>query len=138
MGKFNFKKVSGKQVYRKWKEWEIGDFVAGKFVRTTPGYKGSTDKPNFILEVYETSFEGVKEGEMFCLNYNGLLGYHMDVQKIQEGDVIKVEYEGEEPMKDDPETKAHQVSLYKADSGDMAVEEADLPPESEEDEDYGL
>lgn len=138
MAKFNFKKVSGKQNFKGWKKWEIGDYVAGKFVRTAPGYKGSTENPNYVIEVMETSFEDLAVGEFFSINHNGLLKYHMEDKGVQIGDVIKVEYEGMEPMKDDPKTEAHQVSLYVAEGSEMKVEESDLPPEVEEDEDYGL
>lgn len=138
MGKFNFKKVSGKQNFKGWKDWQIGDYVAGKFVRTTPGYKGSTENPNYVIEIYETSFEDMEEGSMFSLNHNGLLKYHMEDKRVQPGDVIKVEYEGKEPMKDDPSTLAHQISLYLAEGADMKVEASDLPDEVEEEEDYGL
>lgn len=135
MGKFSFRKVSGKQNFKGWKEWQVGDYVAGKFIRTTPGYKGSTDNPNYVIEVEETTFEDVKEGEFFSINHNGLLKYHMIDKNVKAGDIIKVEYEGKEPMKDDPKTMAHQISLYVADMGDM---EAHLPEEDESEDDYEL
>lgn len=138
MAKFNYKKVSGKQNFKGWKDWQVGDYVAGKFMRTAPGYKGSTENPNYIIEIYETSFEDMKEGSLFSLNHNGLLKFHMEDKGVQVGDIIKVEYEGREPMKDDPSTEAHQVALYLADSTDMKVEEADLPEDEEDEEEYDL
>jgi len=133
MSKFNFKKVSGKKAYKAWAKWEHGDFIVGKFLQSTPGYKKSEEKRNYEFELLETSFDDVKVGETFVLNHNGLLAYHMD-SRVNEGDIVKVEYTGMEAMEDG--SMAHQVEVYVAEGDDKVTTE--IPEADESEEDYGL
>ena len=141
MAKFNFKKVKGQRFYKKWANYEVGDYVVGKLIEIGEDqYKN----PNYILEVIETSLEkddkdnSIEEGKNLCLNSNGALNYKMEDVEI--GTVIRVEYEGETLLEKGPfkGKMCHTVSLEVADGGEMAVEEADLPEEDASGEDYEL
>lgn len=127
MGKFQYKKVKGTRVYKKWSEWELGDFVVGKLIEVG---EDQFKKANYIVEVIETSFEDIQVGSNFCLNANGSLDYRME--DIEVGTVIRVEYEGEGIMEKGPfkDKKFHKVGL------EVAIEALDNG--SNDDEDLGL
>lgn len=129
MGKFNFKKVKGERIYKKWAEYEVGDYVVGKLTEVG---EDQFKKANYIVEVIETSLEGVAEGKNLCLNSNGSLDYRME--DIEIGSVIRVEYTGQIEMEKGPfkGKMAHTVDLQVA--TDVEVREEDLPPAVEEDE----
>lgn len=135
MAKFSFKKVKGARQYKKWNEWEVGDFVVGTLVEV------GTDqfsKANYIIELLETSMEDLELGKNFCLNSCGSLDYKMEDVEI--GAVIRVEYEGQVELEKGPfkGKLAHTVDLQIASDAD--VKEEDLPPavEEDDDEDMGL
>lgn len=93
---YNFTQVLGKSLYKPWKQWEAGEYLVGKFVSE------STDKfgnPNYKVEVIETNFEenAPKAGEYLTLNSSGSL--KKAFQDIEEGQVIKVIYKGEDTVK---------------------------------------
>ncbi len=124
MAKFQYQRVKGERIYKKWNEWEVEDFVVGKLIEVGEDqYK----KANYIVEVIETSLEGVEVGKNLCLNSNGSLDYRMEDVEI--GTIIRVEYEGEGVMEKGPYKgkKFHKVDLQ------IAVADS-----SEEDEDLGL
>lgn len=124
--KFQFKKVKGERLYKKWKEWEVGDYVLG---RLTEVGEDQFKKANYIVEVMETSFDDVPVGKNMCLNSNGSLDYRM--QDVEIGTIIRVEYEGEDVMEKGPfkGKPFHMVGLEVAVGEDTSVEE---------DEDLGL
>ena len=96
-----FRKSSGSCKYKPWKDWSQGDYIIGTFI------KQKTDKfdnPSYLVEVIETTLEDVAEGENFGLNSNGSLNYQFESEEVSEGQVIKVEYEGEDKIED----KAHK------------------------------
>lgn len=127
--KFQFRKVKGSRTYKKWSEWELGDFVVGKFIEQGQDqYK----KNNYIVEVIETSFEDVKVGSNLCLNANGSLDYRMEDLDI--GTIVRVEYEGEDVLEKGPYKgkKFHKVSVEVAESS------LDTTTEEEVEDEYGL
>ena len=121
MGKFNFKAVKGERTYKKWNQWEIGDYVIGKLTEVG---EDQFKKANYIVEVMETSFEDVVVGKNLCLNSNGSLDYRMEDVEI--GTVIRVEYEGEGVMEKGPFSgkKFHKVLLEIAQEGEVEVEDS--------------
>lgn len=135
MAKFQFKRVKGERIYKKWSEYEVGDYVIGKLTEIG---EDQFKKANYIVEVIETSFEDVEVGKNLCLNSNGSLDYRME--DIEVGAVIRVEYTGQIEMEKGPfkGKLAHTVDVQVAEGSDMVVEEADLPEESEDEEDYGI
>jgi hypothetical protein len=93
---YNFKTVMGSTSYRPWKNWEESDYLVGKYVSQTEDNYG---KPNYKVEVIEAGFstgEAPKAGTMFTFNSSGSLNKAMD--EVQEGDIIKVIYKGEDTI----------------------------------------
>lgn len=95
--KFQFKKLKSERVYKKWSEWELGDYVVGKLLEVG---EDQFKKANYVVEVIETSFEDVAVGKNLCLNANGSLDYRM--ADVEIGTTIRVEYEGEGVMEKGP------------------------------------
>lgn len=131
-----FKALNGSKVYRRWKEWEEGDYVIGKFVdQEIDNYR----KPSYIIEVEEVDFldeeamEKWKPGARAGLNSNGLLDSIM-AKKVEIGDVIKVEYGGIDIMTKGPHEgkEVHIVNVFLMD------EEEDASDESLSDDDTDL
>lgn len=92
---YNFKQVLGKSAYKPWKQWEAGEYLVGKFVSE------STDKfgnPNYKVEVIETNFEenAPEAGEYLTLNSSGSL--KKAFEDIEEGQIVKVIYKGEDTV----------------------------------------
>lgn len=118
-----FRSLSGSKVYRPWKEWEIGDYIIGKYEsREIDNYK----KPCYILKVEEVFFndetaeEKFKVGSQIGLNHNGILAKVMDSDNVHMGDVVRIEYQGTNKM-----TKgnfagkdAHSLLIQVAEEGD--------------------
>lgn len=89
------KKLSGGRcTYRAWKEWDVGDYIIGKFKGSkTDNY----DKPNWLVEVVDAAFVEHKLarkliGQTIGLNSSGQLNKAME--KVEEGDLIQVMYNG--------------------------------------------
>lgn len=96
-----FRSLSGSKNFRPWKEWEIGDYVVGKYERKEiDNYK----KDNWVLKVEEVFFqdqaaeERFGPGKMVGLNSNGSLDKVMNSGQVKFGDVIRVEFDGMSPM----------------------------------------
>lgn len=89
------KKVSGgRKTFRPWKEWEEGEFVVGKFVGM---HTDQYDKECPIITVEYAEFTDMKaakalHGKDIVLNNAGQL--NKGVEKLAEGDFIKVTYQG--------------------------------------------
>jgi len=96
-----FRSLSGSKNFRPWKEWEIGDYVVGKYERKEID---NYNKDNWVLKVEEVFFQNEAAeikfgpGKMVGLNSNGSLDKVMNSGQIQFGDVIRVEYDGMSPM----------------------------------------
>ncbi len=134
------KKISGgRQVFRKWGEWEVGDIIIGKYVgNSIDRYK----KPNWHIEVIEAVFsidpKAAKEliGKTIGLNSAGQLNKAME--KLDEGDLIQVTYNGMEEMQGgDFEGKdAHLIEVDMVEEEDPDADAAnDLDEEEESEED---
>ena len=85
----NFREVGGSRTYKAWKTWEVGNFVAGKFVSQSEDQFG---KNNYSVVISDTNIEGLEVGSTLCLNANGSLDYKME--SVEKGDEIMVEYLG--------------------------------------------
>lgn len=136
---FKFKTAKGSKTYLSWKNWEIGEYILGKFVNeSTDKYK----KPSYEIEIIETNLDRkavkggtvekheYKEGEMFALNHNGSLGWRMGDVEI--GDIIRVEYTGLEAI----EKKGHDYEGSDFHSVDVQIAiDAPAPAEANKLED---
>ena len=104
-----FRTMNGGSKYRKWKDWEVGDFVVGKFVDTRTDNYG---KPNWILEVEEFEFDDedmeLEVGDRLGLNSCGSLDAVME-DKVDEGMVIRVEYAGKSTLPDNHKFAGKEV-----------------------------
>lgn len=123
MSKFKFKKVKGQRVYKKWKEWEEGEYVIGKLIGT---YIDKFKNTCYEVEVIESDVEEFEEGKVAGLNSCGSLNYKMEDVLI--GSTVRVEYTGTTVLdKGDFEgTEAHTV--------DVSIDESTVPEEQEEQE----
>lgn len=141
MTKFQFKRVKGSRHYLPWANWEVGDYVIGKYIESDTDQYGN---PNYILEVIETSLtedskgNAIEDGKNLCLNSNGSLNYRME--DIELNTILKVEYTGKTTLEKGKfkGKECHTVEVMVADGTDVKVEEADLPDAVEEEEDYDL
>lgn len=126
------KKISGRCLYRAWKEWEVGDVFIGK-------YSGSKidnyDKPNWLFEIVDIQFADKKEakrlpvGERIGLNSMGMLNKAME--QVEEGDLVQVTYNGMAEIDDGGKFDGKDAHTCEV---EIVVEEGD---ESGEDEDSG-
>jgi len=93
---YNFRTVMGQSSYRSWKQWDIGDYLVGKYVSEGEDQFGN---PNYKVEVIEAGFsegEAPKQNSIFSFNSSGALNKAME--QVAVGDVIKVIYKGEETV----------------------------------------
>mgnify|MGYP006431286263 CR=1 FL=1 len=123
MSSFKFRQVKGKRTYRKWAEWDEGDYIIAKFLKE---YTDQFRNPGYEMEIIETDFSSeeanLKEGTIMGLNNNGSLQYRME--DVPEGAVVKITYDGKATLEKGPfeGKECHQVSV--------AVDESSLDPES--------
>lgn len=89
------KKLSGTRAsYRPWRDWEVGDVLIGTYItQKTDNF----DKPNWLVKVEDAQFAKVKEGKKLVglvigLNSSGKLDKAME--GVSEGDMIQVTYNG--------------------------------------------
>ena len=92
------KKLNGSQLYRKWSEYSIGDWLIGKYVGI---HEDKTyNKEHFKIEVEEAEFKDGTgddyQGKTLVLNTTGGLEKAMD--KAEEGQFFQFEYCGMETM----------------------------------------
>lgn len=96
---FRKRQLGGAKKYFKYSECTKGQVLVpqGRFVGTSPGYMGSTEKPNF-------NFKDVDTDEITSLNFAGQLAYTIE-NYISEGDVVEVIFDG---VQEDFEAKPGQ------------------------------
>lgn len=87
--KFTTKKVISSQpmAFKKWEEWNEGDYVVGKYVKD---HQDSYKKINPVLEVAEASFDISQK--LICLNTCGSLTKAM--AEVSIGEYVQVTYTG--------------------------------------------
>lgn len=131
------KKLSGgRSIFRKWNEWEEGDYIIGKYV----GMKEDNyDKPNWMVQVEEAVFADEEEaaklvGKQIGLNSNGQLDKAME--KVEEGQFVQVTYNGKSEIEKGKYAgkEAHLVGVDLVEEDDGSTEEEE---ETEEEEDDG-
>jgi len=129
------KRISGVQKnFRKWAEWDEGDFVIGKFVGI---HNDQYDKENMIMEVIDAGFRKAKEakaivGKNLVLNAAGQLTKAME--QLSEGDIIQVTYGGTATI-EKGKYKGKDAHVLEIDQlEDENGEEEDNGEEDEEDE----
>lgn len=89
----NFRKINGSKTYRPWKQWDVGEYVVGKYLELGEDNFGN---PSYSVEVMETNVESFKEGTTVGINSCG--GLNLAMEKICTGTVIRLEYEGTDVM----------------------------------------
>lgn len=118
---------TGAMMFKKWAEWEKGDIIVGKFLKTR---EDNYDKTNYIveplLEECKCSFideleAAVESDKTFNLNYNGSLGFQMEDMDVQVGEYVRIEYTGTEmiyieKMKKEKETHTLKLSVVSLDT----------------------
>ena len=129
------KRISGVQKnFRKWADWDEGDFVIGKFVGI---HTDQYDKENMIMEVMDAGFKSAKEakaivGKNLVLNAAGQLTKAME--QLSEGDIIQVTYGGTATI-EKGKYKGKDAHVLEIDQlEDENGEEEDNGEEDEEDE----
>lgn len=93
---YNFRTVMGQSSYRAWKNWDVGDYLVGKFISQGEDNFGN---PSYKVEVIEAGFENADvpaTGSIFSFNSSGALNKAME--EITVGDVLKVIYKGEDTV----------------------------------------
>lgn len=106
------KQINGAQNYRVWEKYAEGDYVIGKVVGNhICQYKKNNPK----VEVYDAFFADGSHtnilDKVFVLNSCGSLDKAME--SVEEGAVIKVEYNGKGKLEKGPYAgkEAHQVTV---------------------------
>ncbi len=89
----NFRKVNGSKTYRPWKEWEVGEYLVGKYLELCEDSYGN---PSYSIEAMESNVESLKEGTTIGINSCG--GLNLAMEKIATGSIIRLEYEGTDVM----------------------------------------
>lgn len=93
---YNFRTVMGQSSYRAWKNWDVSDYLVGKFISEGEDNFGN---PSYKVEVIEAGFssgEAPNTGTIFSFNSSGALNKAME--EIQVNDIIKVIYKGEDTV----------------------------------------
>jgi hypothetical protein len=127
---FKTKRVlSGMQkVFRKWGDWEVDDFVVGKFIAT---HEDNYDKTNYVIEVIAAEFQdGSGEeflGKNLVLNSSGTL--NKAFEEIQTGEFVQVTYLGKSEI-----TKGKYAGKEAHNMEIIVVEDPDALEETEEEE----
>lgn len=131
------KKLSGgRSVFRKWNEWEEGDYIIGKYV----GMKEDNyEKPNWLIEVEEAVFADEDEaekliGKQIGLNSNGQLDKAME--KVEEGQYVQVTYNGKSEI-EKGKYAGKEAHLVGVDLVEVEGEEEEEEEVEEEEEDEG-
>jgi len=111
-----FRQLGGECWFRPWKEWDVEEFVIGKFLGTREDQYGKT---NVELEVEEVNFDLVNQndnpltkGKKLVLNSCGALDNKVD--EFEKGMFVRVEYTGEITLTKGPYKgkKAHTVEVF--------------------------
>lgn len=124
------KKLSGgPKNFRKWADWDEGDYVIGKYVGT---HTDQYDKECMKLEVADAEFRKKAEakkliGKVMVLNAAGQLNKAME--EMEEGQMIQVTYQGTSTI-EKGKYKGKDAHVIEVDT----VEEDDGSEESEEEE----
>jgi hypothetical protein len=94
------RKISGASGYRKWADWQTGDYFKGKLNSITQDqYK----KNNYNMLVIETKFKDgkdIQKGTYLTLNSNGMLDKAM--MNVNEGDTISLVFKGKSRIEKGP------------------------------------
>ena len=117
----------GKQRFRKWSDWEKGDYVVGKFIaQREQNYKGI--KPVYDIELETCVFKKreaeLPDGTILALNSCGILNKNM--KEVCIGDIIKVEFGGKETYQDKEtgdDVTANIVNVYSLADDDEAADD---------------
>lgn len=91
----------GQMTYRKWEEWDMGDYLIGKFIDIHEDQYG---KKCPVIEVVEAQFKdktGTKfEGKNLCLNSCGQLD--KAIKKAEMGSMMQFTYNGKSRINKGP------------------------------------
>jgi hypothetical protein len=96
MKKRVFRQIGGQMAYRKWKEWEAGDWLEGTLLRVEIDRKYK--KPVYVVEVSDCGFSDTDMEEKFKslktvkLNATGTLNKALD--GYDNGTYIRIDYNG--------------------------------------------
>lgn len=128
------KTLTGRNLYRQYDEWDVGDIVVGKIVDFG---KDKYDKTCPIIEVLEVMFKDKKEnervmGKRLFLNSCGKLAKKINEGALEEGMIIQLEYLGKNVMEKGKYAgkQAHDVNI---ELGEMEGDE-EAAGESQQDE----
>lgn len=127
---FKAKRVlSGMQkVFRKWGDWDVDDFVVGKFIAT---HEDNYDKTNYVLEVIAAEFSDDSGdefmGKNLVLNSSGTIDKAFE--EIQTGEFVQVTYLGKSEI-----TKGKYAGKEAHNMEVIVVEDPDAPEIDEEEE----
>jgi len=105
--------------YRKWKDWEAGDYFIGEFIKKEDGTFQGQPSPKWHFKYLDASFtvkdkEGrpikMDETKNFTLNSNATLNGAME--EVESGQIIEVKYEGQDSyVKDGITVTPHKVTV---------------------------
>jgi hypothetical protein len=124
------KKISGTRgTFRKWSEWEVDDYVIGEYLRSSEDQYGNPAWTIKVLdaELADKKFAKTIIDQNLVLNSAGQLNKAME--KVEEGQIVKVTYLGTEKMEKGKykgkEAHLHEVEIMEIDGEDDEPEEDD-------------
>lgn len=122
---YNFKPVMGSSSYKPWKQWEVADYLVGKYVSEgTDKFGNSTYK----VEVIDSNFSenAPSAGSYFTFNSSGSIKRAFEDLEI--GQVVKVIYKGLDTIKDGKfaNKEFHNMEIFVAGSSKTEADDTDL------------
>lgn len=102
--KFNFdrsKAVSGtSSQYRKWSDWEVGQFVVAEYIHSQPNTK-YPNQINHVCTILDAGNSELKEGR-FTFNNATTLNKLVANDTLKKGDIFELVFNGYETIKNGP------------------------------------
>lgn len=92
-----YQEIGGSRTFRAWNQWEEGEYVAGKYTKTSVDKYG---KNNYAITVEETNIDSIEVGTNLVLNANGSLDHKMEEVELKSD--IMVEYVGQKTLTEGP------------------------------------
>ncbi len=120
---YNFKNLTSNTKFLSYKEWPIGGYVVGTVKMFRPNYKNPKHQ-DVIVDVIDTNLKTaaftLKKNDPFTIN--GTTSLEKVLGAVEEGDIIKVTYEGKQEVKSGQwkGTKANKLKVEVAAAQDRA------------------
>jgi hypothetical protein len=132
---YNFKTLTGNTKFLSYKQWPVGKFVVGTITGFRPNAKNPKNQ-DVIITVLDTNIQvpnlSLSKNDPFTIN--GTTALQKVLGSVEEGDIIKVTYEGTETVKTG-QWKGTQANKLKVEVAPAQEKENFVAAQESEDED---